>query len=126
MTVVEVEGGTIWSGSVEVTLPRGVAITPPIWMELVGLGAMVLGAILEGAVIFLPEGMLLGEKSCLRAPDPGDRMWSLGPVERGESDGGVGECEVGGRGWRVWYDKSRCIHCNFKCTEASRYTPYYV
>ena len=102
MTVVEVEGGTIWSGSVEVTLPRGVAITPPIWMELVGLGAMVLGAILEGAVIFLPEGMLLGEKSCLRAPDPGDRMWSLGPVERGESDGGEGGC--GGRVWRVWYE----------------------
>lgn len=95
VVIVVVEGGIIWSASVEVTLPRGVAVTPPIWIEPEGFGAMVLGAILEGAVIFLPEGMLLGEKSCLRAPDPGERMWSLGPVERGESGGGEGGWEGG-------------------------------
>ena len=85
-------GGIIWSAREEVTLPRGVAMTPPIWSEPEGLGAMALGAILEGAVIFLPEGALPGEKSCRRAPDPGDRMWSLGPDERGES--GEEKCRI--------------------------------
>ena len=103
-------GGTIWSAREEATLPRGVAVTPPIWIEPDGLGAMARGAILEGAVIFLPDGILPGEKSCLRAPDPGDRMWSLGPDERGESGRGEGERGKEGvaEGMLTMTDISKC------------------